>query len=91
MKFPLIIASVLLLCMHAEAQFIHIGLFNDQVISSAVISCASGKYNIESDEGIVGFLDEGDNMFVKLENDSITLYDSQLIYGRFTNLKLTYI
>ena len=91
MKSPLIIASILLLCLHTEAQFIHIGLFHDQVTSSAVISCATGKYNIESDDGIVGFLDEGDNMFVKLENDSITLYDSQLVYGRFTNLKLTYI
>jgi stage II sporulation protein D len=91
MKYPLFIASFLILFQYTAAQSIHIGLFNDQVISSAVISCATGKYNIESEDGIVGFLDEGDIIFVKLENDSITLHDSKLVYGRFHDLKLNFI
>jgi len=81
----------MLLTGFTSAQSIRIGLFNDRVITSVVIYCSTGKYEVESDTGRIGSMEEGDILFARLENDSLVLYDSEKIYGRFEQVKLNYI
>jgi stage II sporulation protein D len=91
MKLSLITIILLLILQPVKSQFIHIGLFNDQVVSSVVIYCSTGKYNIETADGQIGTLNEGDIIFVRLEKDSLTLYDADRIYGKFKFVRLNYL
>lgn len=91
MRLSFITIFLLVLTGFSNAQSIRIGLYNDRVITSVVIYCSTGRYQIETDSGLIGDMEEGDILFARLENDSLVLYDSDKIYGRFDQIRLNYI
>jgi len=91
MRFALFAAIALFFIGGLDAQLIHIGLFHDQVVTSVVVSCSSGRYNLESEDGILDTLEEGESIFIYLENDSLVLHNSERTYGRFGEIRFNFL
>ena len=91
MRYCLILPAIFTCLFNAEARSIPVGLYHDRVISSVVISCSTGTYHIESGDEIIGTMEEGELLFVRLENDSLVLHDSDREYGSFMEIRLNYM
>ncbi len=70
------------------AQFINVGLFRDQVITSAVIYCSRGSFQLVSEGKIVGRVETDGTMYVTLEEGSLRVLDADKDYGFFKRIEL---
>ena len=87
----MIVSIILGVCSGSFSQAIDIGLHNDKVVTSIVVSCISGRYDVEAGNDRVLAFEEGDMVFVTLEDDSLTLYNEQGTLGRFREIRLNYV
>lgn len=71
-----------------SGQTINVGLYQDQLVTSAVVYCSSGSYKIEADGRLISAMGVGDILYLTLEEDSLKVLDSDHDFGRFRNIEL---
>lgn len=69
-------------------QTINVGLYQDQLVTSAVVYCSSGSYKIEADGRLISGMGAGDILYLTLEEESLKVLDSDHDFGRFRNIEL---
>jgi stage II sporulation protein D len=84
---------VLLVCMSfmltgAFPQTIHIGLYQDQLVTSSVVYCSSGNYHLVAGEKILTRFGEGDILYLTLENEMLRVLDAGHDFGYFSEIEL---
>jgi len=72
----------------AYGQTIKVGLYQDHLVTSAVVYCSSGSYKVVADDTPVSGMEEGDILYLTLEEDSLKVLDSDHDFGRFRNIEL---
>ncbi len=72
----------------SSAQPVEVGLFQQQLVRSAVVYCSSGHYQLLLDGEIEARLVEGDILYLTLEEGRIKVLDSQSDHGYASRLEL---
>jgi stage II sporulation protein D len=65
-----------------------VGLYQDHLVTSAVVYCSSGSFRLVADDTPVSGMEEGDILYLTLEEDSLKVLDSDHDFGRFRNIEL---
>jgi len=84
--FVLFIAFQLL---EAGTQPVQVGLYQDQLVNSAVVYCSSGSYNLVANGDIISRLGEGDILYLTHEDGRVKVLDSERDFGYFQTIELT--
>lgn len=69
-------------------QNIDIGLFHDEVVSSLVVYCTGGEYLVKASEEPVAEFSRGDILFISLEDNSLSMHDDSMEYGKFRSIEI---
>jgi len=83
-----VLLTVLGFWIGAEAQLVDIGLFQDHLVKSAVVYCSTGNYQLLLDGELEARLEEGDILYLTLEEGRLKVLDSESDYGYASNLEL---
>ena len=81
-----VLLTVLGFWIGAEAQLVDIGLFQDHLVKSAVVYCSTGNYQLLLDGELEARLEEGDILYLTLEEGRVKVLDSGLHRRRRPNL-----
>lgn len=71
-----------------SGQMIKIGLYNHELVTSAVIYCTNGEYIIKSGTERIGEFKKGEILFINLKNGLLDLHNSSRIFGSFEIIEL---
>lgn len=83
--FVLFIAFQLL---EAGSQSFQVGLYQDQLVNSAVVYCSSGSYNLVAEGDVISTLVEGDILYLTLDQGRLKVLDSERDFGYFQTIEL---
>jgi len=72
---------------YSFGQTLRIGLFNDLVVKSLVVYCASGSYELYGSEKLITELKGGDIVYVSLQDQQIVLEGLSGSFGNFDDLE----
>jgi stage II sporulation protein D len=70
------------------AQPVEVGLFQNKLVKSAVVYCSSGNYQLLLDEVVRLRLEEGDILYLNLEDGNIKVLDAERDFGYASHLEL---
>ncbi len=70
------------------AQPVQVGIFQDHLVSAAVVYCAEGSYQLFIDDTKVTILEEGMNLYLTLEDGRVKVLDSYRDFGYATHVEL---
>lgn len=73
----------------ATAQMVDVGLFHDNLITSAVIYCSQGSYRVAAGEEVLCLMDEGDILYLTFEDGQVRVLDADSDFGFFGSVRLT--
>ncbi len=71
-----------------RAQPVDVGLYQDQLVTSAVVYCSEGSFQLWMDKSMVERMDPGGIVYLTLEGDSIRVLDADQDFGRCSNLEM---
>lgn len=71
-----------------SAQYLNVGLYQDQSINAAVVYCSEGSFQLVSDGQIVGRMETGGTLYLTLEDGKIKVLDADRDYGFFQQIEL---
>jgi stage II sporulation protein D len=74
--------------MNLSAQFINVGLYHDRLITSAVVYCSKGSFQLVSEGSILGRIETGGTVYLTLEEGSIRVLDAERDYGNFQQIEM---
>lgn len=63
------------------AQSVRVGLYQDNLVVKAVVYCSAGTYSLLTDNGTVATLEEGDILYLTLEEGQIRVLDAERDFG----------
>ncbi len=72
----------------AGTQPVQVGLYQDQLVNSAVVYCSSGSYNLVANGAVIFTLGEGDILYLTLEEGRLKVLDSERDFGYFQTIEL---
>lgn len=70
------------------AQPVQVGLFQDHLVKAAVVYCSSGNYQLLLDGEVRSRLEEGDILYLTLEEGKVKVLDAQRDFGYTSHLEL---
>ena len=88
MKWIVTVLLVLFFRTGLIAQPIDVGLFQDQLIQSAVVYCSSGHYQLLLDGEVIKRMEEGDILYLNLEEGMVKVLDSERDFGLASQVEL---
>jgi stage II sporulation protein D len=88
MKWVVSVVWVLFSSLGSIAQPIEIGLFQDQLVKAAVVYCSSGTYQLLLDGEVIDKMEEGDILYVTLEEGMVKVLDSERDFGLASHVEL---
>jgi len=65
----------------ATAQMVDVGLFHDNLVTSSVVYCSQGKYQVVAGEEVLSMMDEGDILYLTFENGQVRVLDADSDFG----------
>lgn len=83
-----LIGFLVMLGTAVAAQEISVGLYQDQLVSKAVVYISSGNYSLISGGTARTFLEAGDIIYLTLEEGRIKLLDSERDFGHVQQVEL---
>ncbi|RPI42602.1 MAG: SpoIID/LytB domain-containing protein, partial [Bacteroidetes bacterium] len=72
----------------AAAQPVDVGLFNEDLVTSAVVYCSQGNYHLAAGNDVLSQMDEGDIIYLTFENGQVRVLDADHDFGFFTTIEL---
>ncbi len=81
-------AVLVMIQVAATAQSVRIGLYQENLVKKAVVYCSSGSYSLVSDGASLGTLEEGDILYLTLEEGKIRVLDADTDFGQVDDLEL---
>ena len=88
MKWIVTVLLVLFFRTGLIAQPIDVGLFQDQLVKAAVVYCSSGYYQLLLDGEVIKRMEEGDILYLNLEEGMVKVLDSERDFGLASNVEL---
>jgi len=88
MKWIVTVLLVLFFRTGLIAQPIDVGLFQDQLVKAAVVYCSSGYYQLLLDGEVIKRMEEGDILYLNLEEGMVKVLDSERDLGLASNVEL---
>ena len=70
------------------AQPVEVGLYQEQVLGAAVVYCSSGHYHLLLDGEVVLRMEEGDILYLTLEEELIKVLDAENDFGHAESVEL---
>jgi len=70
------------------AQQVDVGLFHDHLVQSAVVYCSSGNYQLLLEGELRSRLEEGDIIYLTLEDGRVKVLDAEQDYGYASHVEL---
>ncbi len=70
------------------AQPVEVGLFQNHLVKAAVVYCSSGNYQLLLDGEVRLRLEEGDILYLTLEEGKVKVLDAERDFGYASNLEL---
>jgi stage II sporulation protein D len=70
-------------------QTINVGLYQDHIVTSAVVYCSSGSFRLMADGNLITSMGEGDILYLTLEEENLKVLDSDHDFGYFKEIELT--
>lgn len=71
-----------------SAQTVRVGLYQDSLISSAVVYCSKGSFQLDVDGAEVARMDEGGILYLTLEKAGIKVLDTNRDFGHAQSIEL---
>lgn len=65
----------------ATAQRVDVGLFHEHLVTSAVVYCSKGNYQLTAGEEFLTRMDEGDILYLTFENGQVRVLDADSDFG----------
>jgi len=82
---PVFLASILT---GAGAQNMHIGIYQDHLVTSSVVYCSSGNYHLVAGGEILARFGDGDILYLTLDGEKLKVLDADRDFGFFTDVEL---
>ncbi len=79
---------VMLIQVVVFAQSVHVGLYQENLVTKAVVYCSSGSYSLVSDGDAIAPMEAGDILYLTLEKGKIRVLDSDSDFGQVDKLEL---
>jgi stage II sporulation protein D len=70
------------------AQPVSVGLYQDHLVRSAVVYCSSGSYQLLLDDEVVMRMEEGDILYLTLEEGKVKVLDAERDFGLKSHIEL---
>jgi stage II sporulation protein D len=74
--------------MELQAQYMNVGLYQDRLITAAVVYCAMGNYQLVSEGKIISRLETGGTLYLTLEDGRLRVLDDERDFGNFQQIEL---
>jgi len=71
-----------------SAQTLSVGLYQDQVVTSAVVYCSKGSFQLDVDGDEVARMDEGGVLYLTLEKEGLKVLDTNRDFGHAQSIEL---
>ena len=71
------------------AQPVEVGLFQDHLVKAAVVYCSSGNYQLLLDGEVILRVEEGDILYLTLEEGKVKVLDAEHDFGYATHIELS--
>ncbi|MEN8156492.1 MAG: SpoIID/LytB domain-containing protein [Bacteroidota bacterium] len=84
----LLTGALVLIQVVMHAQPVDVGLYQDQLVTKAVVYCSSGSYSLVSADTVLSKMEIGDILYMTLEEGKVRIYDADRDYGRVDRLRL---
>jgi stage II sporulation protein D len=72
----------------APAQYINVGLYQDYLITSVVVYCSDGNYQLVSEGKIIARMETDGMLYLMLEEGKIKVLDSERDFGYFRQIEM---
>jgi len=72
----------------AVSQSVHIGLYQDNLVTSSVVYCSSGNYHLVAGNEILARLGEGDILYLTLDKELLKVLDGERDFGYLSEVEL---
>ena len=73
---------------HLPAQYMNVGLYQDDLINAAVVYCSQGSFQLVSEGRMLSRLETGGTLYLTLEDGKIKVLDAEKDYGYFQQIEL---
>ncbi|MCK4746145.1 MAG: SpoIID/LytB domain-containing protein, partial [Bacteroidales bacterium] len=88
MKRMMFMLLVVLGWFESEAQPVQVGLYHDHLVNSLVVYCSSGSYELLADGFELAILQEGDILYLTLEEGRVKVLNSIGDFGHFQSIEM---
>ena len=88
MMRSLLTAVVVLIQVAVNAQPVDVGVFQENLVTKAVVYCSSGTYSVVTEGVVRTSLEAGDILYLTLEEGKIKVLDAERDFGRVQQLEL---
>ncbi len=84
------LAGILILAfqIEAETQPVKVGLFQEHLVTAAVIYCSEGAFQLIADDSTISSLEEGATLYLTLEEGKIKVMDGNHDFGLVDRLEM---
>ncbi|MDX2432699.1 MAG: SpoIID/LytB domain-containing protein [Bacteroides sp.] len=84
----ILMVGLFLIQIGLAAQTVHVGLYQEQIITKAVVYCSSGSYTLICDGVEMAMLEPGEILYLTLEEGHLRVLDSENDYGDAEQVEL---
>ncbi len=84
----LFLAGLLMIHLALAAQPVHVGLYQDKLVTKSVVYCSSGSYTLVADGEERSVLEPGEILYLTLEDGHVRVLDSERDYGAAKKVEL---